>query len=202
MSMKRMTYEQKADVYLRAFEQTGSVALALQAADREMFSAQNPRRRMTDERLADLRARRANGATLSELSEAFLITENYACVLCRGVVRKAIVKVQPPSLLGLAIVRIVGALPPGWERIHRRGKPGSALGRAQRAATLAMRAQGLTFQEIGIVLGRDPSTVIKNLPHAKEDAAAQQLASVVAEILARDAAPIALPEPAAQHRAA
>lgn len=202
--MKVMTYEQKAGIYLRALEQTGSVVEALRAADRAMYSR---RVKITDEAKAEMRQRRAAGATLAELAEAYGLVENYVCVLCRGV-RKAPVKAAPPSPLGLHIVRIVGEvlfnLEPGWERIHRRGKPGcNTEGRARRVATLAMRAQGLTFQQIGTVLDRDASTVIKNLPFAKEDATAQQLAAVACEILAREAAPIAVPEPAAaQHRAA
>jgi hypothetical protein len=199
-----MTAEQRAEIFTQALAQTGDVVAAFRLVDKA--SRRQPGRKMPPERLAQLRSARAAGRKLSELAADFGITEAYACQLCRGVVVAAPPAPEPAPPIAAEIIRIIGTvlftLPAGWERIRRLRWTPRDVAVAQKVAVLAMTAEGVTWQQIGQVFGRCQSSVGATLELARRDPSVRQMKTVVTEILAREAAPIAVPEPAARHRAA
>jgi hypothetical protein len=200
-----MTPEQRAEIFTQALAQTGDVVAAFRLVDHA--ARRTACRKMPPERLAELRAARAAGRKLSDLAADFGITEPYACRLCRGVVVAPPPPVEPVPPGAAEIVRIIGTvlftLQPGWERIRRLRWTPPAVAAAQKVAVLAMVGEGITWQQIGQVIGRCQSSVGATLEMARRDPSVRQMKTVVREILAREAAPIAVPVPdVAQHRAA
>jgi DNA-binding CsgD family transcriptional regulator len=182
-----MKPEAKAEIFKQALASNGGDVVAAFLATEK---AAHPATKMPPARVDQLRAERARGRTLLELAAEFGITESYASTLCRGVRRAAAVRTLSP--LGLEVVRIVGevlfTLPPGWERLCRRGRPPGSIGLAQRAAVVSMRGQGLTNQQIGDIMGGRGAAAIAHIAwNAREDISVRQLATLVGEILVREA---------------
>lgn len=194
-----MTPEQKAEFFKKALAETGDVAEAFRRTDKASRRPQ-PARKMTPARIEALRAERARDRKLRDLADDFGITESYACQLCRGVtVTAAPPAPETPPAIADEIVRVVGTdlfrMPAGWHRRRRTSRTRAELGVAQQVAILAMAAQGIGRRHIAEVLGRTVSTVGINLELARANPSVRQMANLVREILAREAAPIAVPAP-------
>jgi hypothetical protein len=67
---------------------------------------------------------------------------------------------------------------------------------------LAMAAEGVTRRQMSAVMSRSMTAIGIAVDRARHNPSARQMATVVRDILVREAAPIALPVPAAEHQAA
>ncbi len=192
-----MTAEDKAEFFKKALAETGDVVEAFRRVDKASRQP-HPARKMPPARVAALRAERARGRRLLDLAHEFSISETHACLLCRGVTVAAPAPGSVPPIAG-EIVRVVGTdlfrMPCGWERRRRTSRTRAELGVAQQVAVLAMAGQGMGRPQIAEVLGRTVATVGINLELARANPQVRQMVNLVREILARDAAPIAVPEP-------
>lgn len=196
-----MTYAEKAEVFSRSLEQTGSVEEALRAAD---GAARRGRpSRLTAEQRTHLRRRRAAGASLKELAAELGIAVSYASLLARDIRPPAPARpAEEPTPLSDALSRHLGqhlGLDGSWHRHHPRGRRPRAQLLGQRALVLAMRAGAASFQQIARVLGQETWMAIRKFHSAKEDAEARDLAqaalaAVQAVFIERDIKP--------EHRAA
>lgn len=174
-----MTYEQKAEIFTNLIATTGSVADALRKTD-AVVRRQKRSGRLSSDQVEEARRLREQGWKLAAIGERFGVTESFACMICRGVARPP----RPaPALhpLGLAIVREVARLidlPTTWLEAARRGKQPPAESLARAAAIVAMRAGGLTYQQIGTILRRDHSTIVGRLERAQQNRRAREIADV------------------------
>jgi hypothetical protein len=184
-----MTYEEKAEVFTKAFARTGSVARALRLVDRMQRRQPPGSRRLTAEQLAGLRARRAAGEKLASLGHDYGVTDSQVSRLCRGLRRppKAVQRARAIPPMAADLIREVGReldLTPGWERLRQQGGVGGGLSLGYRAVVLAMREAGLTHHEVAMLMGRHHSSIVKQLPVALRDPEACRLAALVAQRLA------------------
>jgi hypothetical protein len=152
-----MTTNDLADVFSRAYQDTGTIADALEIAlsvwDRRTRSP--VKRRLTREDFIDIRTRRREGESTASIAERYGLSLPYVRHLCAGVGLAKLARTRGQYLLdvtaetlGIPVPKIVDADP------RRRDAPK----KVRWVAAAVMRRSGMTLPQIGRSLNCTPPT--------------------------------------------